>query len=167
MLEKIEGRRRRGWHRMRRWDGMPSSTLWTWVWVSSRGWWWTGKPDMLPSMGLQRVGHCWATELKWCCYHWLLTNFMPYYSLKLLYYIFSVLRYEIYFRVSRRKMWKIRVNINTYTNTCIHTHTHTHSDCKNLLKSYQQSYCIETLTRNSKHSALGKWISHPWWILPK
>ena len=50
----------------RRWDGwMASQTLWTWVWVSSRSWWWTGKPGVLQSMGLQRVGHDWATELDW------------------------------------------------------------------------------------------------------
>ena len=36
---------------------------WTWVWVNSRSWWWTGKPDLLQSMGSQRVRHDWATEL--------------------------------------------------------------------------------------------------------
>ena len=41
---------------------MASLTQWTWVWASSRSWWWTGKPGMLQSMGLQRVGHDWATE---------------------------------------------------------------------------------------------------------
>ena len=44
---------------------MASPTRWTWVWASSGSWWWTGKPGMLQSMGLQRVGHDWATELKW------------------------------------------------------------------------------------------------------
>ena len=42
---------------------MASLTQWTWVWASSRSWWWTGKPGMLQSMGSQRVGHDWATEL--------------------------------------------------------------------------------------------------------
>ena len=51
----------------RGWDGwMAPPTQWTWVWVSSRNWWWTGKPGMLRSMGLQRVGHDWAIELNWC-----------------------------------------------------------------------------------------------------
>ena len=36
-----------------------------WVWAASRNWWWTGKPGMLQSMGLQRVGHTWVTELNW------------------------------------------------------------------------------------------------------
>ena len=36
---------------------------WAWVWASSRSWWWTGKPGMLQSMGSQRVGHDWVTEL--------------------------------------------------------------------------------------------------------
>ena len=35
------------------------------LWVSSRSWWWTGKAGMLQSMGLQRVGQDWATELNW------------------------------------------------------------------------------------------------------
>ena len=48
----------------RGWDGwMASRTQWTWVWASSGSWWWTGKPGMLQSMGSQRVGHDWVTEL--------------------------------------------------------------------------------------------------------
>ena len=36
----------------RGWDGwMAIPTRWTWVWTSSRSWWCTGKPGMLPSMG--------------------------------------------------------------------------------------------------------------------
>ena len=50
----------------RGWDGwMASPTRWTWVWVNSGRWWWTGRPGVLQFMGLQRVGHDWATELKW------------------------------------------------------------------------------------------------------
>ena len=30
-----------------------------------RNWWWTGKPGTLQSVGSQRVGHDWATELNW------------------------------------------------------------------------------------------------------
>ena len=49
----------------RRWDGwMASPTAWTWVWASSMSWWWTRKPGVLESMGLQRVGHNWVTEVK-------------------------------------------------------------------------------------------------------
>ena len=48
----------------RSWDDwMASPTQWTWVWASSRSWWWTGKPGVLQSMGLQRTGHDWETEL--------------------------------------------------------------------------------------------------------
>ena len=43
MLGKIEGGRRRGRQRMRCW--MASLTQWTWIWVNSGSWWWTGKPD--------------------------------------------------------------------------------------------------------------------------
>ena len=44
-----------GWHH---WQ-------WTWVWVNSGSWWWTGRPGVLRFMGLQRVGHDWATDLNW------------------------------------------------------------------------------------------------------
>ena len=50
----------------RGWDGwMASLTRWTWVWVDSGSWWWSGRPDVLWFMGLQRVGHDWPTELNW------------------------------------------------------------------------------------------------------
>ena len=50
----------------RGWDGwMASPTQRTWVWVSSRSWWWTGKPGVLRSKGLQRIRHDWVTELNW------------------------------------------------------------------------------------------------------
>ena len=50
----------------RGWDGwMASLTQWTWVWVSSGSWWWTGRPGMLQSMRSQRVGHGWASERSW------------------------------------------------------------------------------------------------------
>ena len=38
----------------RGWDGwMASLTQWTWVWVNSGSWWWTGRPGVLRSMGSQ------------------------------------------------------------------------------------------------------------------
>ena len=48
----------------RGWDGwMASLTQWTWVWVDSGSWWWTGRPGVLQFMGSQRVRHSSATEL--------------------------------------------------------------------------------------------------------
>ena len=56
----------RGERDNRGWDGwMESLTQWTWVWVDSSSWWWTGRPGMLRSLGLQRVRHDWVTELNW------------------------------------------------------------------------------------------------------
>ena len=48
----------------RGWNGwMASPTRWTGLSVNSGSWWWTGRPGVLRFMGLQRVGHDWATEL--------------------------------------------------------------------------------------------------------
>jgi len=47
---------------------MASLTRWTWVWVNSGRWWWTGRPGVLQFMGSQRVEHDWATELNWTVY---------------------------------------------------------------------------------------------------
>ena len=52
-----DGRGQDGW--------MASPTQWTWVWASFRSWWWRGRPGVLQSMGSQKVGHNWATELNW------------------------------------------------------------------------------------------------------
>ena len=53
----------------RGWDGWMAS--WTrWVWVNSRSWWWTGRPDVLQFMGSQRIGHDWVTELNWWQTDW-------------------------------------------------------------------------------------------------
>ena len=50
----------------RGWDGwMASPTQWTWVWVDSGSWWWTGRSGVLQFMGSHRVGHDWVTELNW------------------------------------------------------------------------------------------------------
>ena len=67
ILGGIGGRRRRGRQRMSGW--MASPTRWTWVWVNSGSWWWTGRPGVLRFMGSQRVRHNWATELNWTVGH--------------------------------------------------------------------------------------------------
>ena len=74
MLGGIGGRRRRGrqrWGWARGWDGWMASLIqWTWLSVNPSSWWWTGRPDVLQFMGLQRVGHDWATELNWTGVQW-------------------------------------------------------------------------------------------------
>ena len=73
----------------RGWDAwMALLTWWTWVWVNSRNWWWTGRPGMLWFMGLQGVGHDWATELNWisgnggiCSCSGILFSFCSFFSL--------------------------------------------------------------------------------------
>ena len=81
MLGRIEGGRRRGWQRMRCLDGITDSMAW--VWVNSGSWWWTGRPGMLQSMGLQRVGHDWATEVS---YFWISLNMITSLELVLLHW---------------------------------------------------------------------------------
>ena len=77
----------------RGWDGwMASPIWWTWVWASSRSWWWTGKLGLLQSMRSQRVRHDWSAELNWATWE-LVTLFNGYYK----------------YRMKRNK-WKIFVN---------------------------------------------------------
>ena len=60
MLGKMRAEGEEG---IRGWDGwMTSPVQWTWIWANSGIWWWTGRPDVLQSMGSQRVRHDWATE---------------------------------------------------------------------------------------------------------
>ena len=61
----------------REWDGLMSSpTQWTWVWVSSRSWWSTGKPGMLQFVWYQRFRHYWVTELNWVLVKYLQFDFL-------------------------------------------------------------------------------------------
>ena len=61
----------------REWDGwMAPLTRWMWVLVNSRSCWWTGWPGVLRFMGLQRIGHDWATDLIW----WMLWDGKKYFK---------------------------------------------------------------------------------------
>ena len=61
-----------GFSRQEYWSGLPLPSLqWTWVWVNSGSWWWTGWPGVLWFMGSQRVGHDLVTVLKWTESNWL------------------------------------------------------------------------------------------------
>ena len=53
----------------RGWDGwMASPTQWTWVWVNSRSWWWTGRPDVLQSTGVTKT-RTWVGDWTTMCVH--------------------------------------------------------------------------------------------------
>ena len=90
----------------RGWDGwLASPTYWTWVWINSRSWWWTGWPGILQSMGSQKVGHDWVTELNWT--DWLFEYLL---SSNLLSIFFSI-------RLSAFWQWFVMVFKIFYTGT--------------------------------------------------
>ena len=65
-------------------DWMASPTRWTWIWVNSASWWWTGRPGVLQFMGSQRVRHDWATELtdwSFCWKGWMKIYGKTYYDI--------------------------------------------------------------------------------------
>ena len=55
----------RDWGQEEKGMTVASLTQWTWVWVNSRRWWWTGRPGELQFMRSQRIRHNWAIELNW------------------------------------------------------------------------------------------------------
>ena len=90
----------------RGWDGwMASLTWWTWVWVDSGSWWWTGRPGVLRFMGSQRVGHDWATELNWAYFLVLLNKaykpFTVYHEIT----IFLIFRFNLHRTKFYIKIW--------------------------------------------------------------
>ena len=86
------------------WDGwMASPTWWTWIWVSSGSWWWTGKPVVLQSMGSQSqtwlrdwtdwsfwisvLGFFWIYTQEWNCQViWMIILFLIFWEISLLFY---------------------------------------------------------------------------------
>ena len=82
---------------------MASPIWWTWVWVNSGIWWWTGRPGMLQFMGSQRVGHDWVTGLNWTEGHQVCGNsyssarkLIQLWNQKLLLFSCSCLKRDIY-----------------------------------------------------------------------
>ena len=87
----------------RGWDGwMASPTQWTWVWINSGTWWWTGRPGVLQFMWSQRVGHDWMTELNWCCIVFL--KFHKHFTYSILF--FKHLRI-LHFEIVRNWKWEL------------------------------------------------------------
>ena len=81
----------------RGWDSwMASPTQCTWVWVNSGRWWQTGRPGVLQSMGSQRVGHGWVTELNWTELWLLISLFLLYYPPFLPYFLILVCLLWVY-----------------------------------------------------------------------
>ena len=75
ILGKIEGGRRSGRQKIRRFEGVTNSMAW--IWASSGSWWWTGKPGAMQSMWSQSVGQDWVTELTWYIYPFFFLDSIP------------------------------------------------------------------------------------------
>ena len=78
-MEKERKKRPWSWEKLRAggqgddrgWGGwMASLTQWTWVWVDSGSWWWTGRPGVLWLMGLQGVNTWWTQLSDWTELYW-------------------------------------------------------------------------------------------------
>ena len=73
----------------RGWDGwMASLTRWTWVWVNSGSWWWTGRPGMLQFIGVTK-SRTWLSD--WTELDWGMVLFLPFQSIGHVFIAFSFL----------------------------------------------------------------------------
>ena len=95
---------------------MASLTQWTRVWVNSRTWWLTGRPGVLQSMMLQRVGHDWGTEMNWTELNWS-EEWTDYHSgmgvsecICLPFYLLLIFLWTNYFiKTSQSSFWEITI----------------------------------------------------------
>ena len=85
---------------------MASVTGWTWVWASSRSWWWTGRPGVLQSMKLQTVGYEWAIELNWIAAKQQTAAYLYRRPLLVVFFLFKVLK-EGHSTINRRQTYPI------------------------------------------------------------
>ena len=153
-----------GWERLkagggndRGWDcWMASLTRWSWVWASSRSWWWTRKPAVLQSMGLQRIWHNWVTELKtqrnllWVSpinvalgmlsqnhknHHPQLPECSWYFLFVMVFEGWAAFRKVMLSPSSGSRTWKALLkNMHKYTHTHTHKYAQTHSSAHEPLK---------------------------------
>ena len=97
----------------RGWDGwMASPTQWTWVWASSGSWWWTAKPGVLRSLGLQsQTRQSYWIELNWAMLLQIITNLVAKNYTNLLSYSYggqrSGLETKMKVSVGLHPMWRL------------------------------------------------------------
>ena len=99
---------------------MASPTQWTWVWVNSGSWWWTGRPGVLQFMGSLRVRHDGVNWTELCYLEWAIFS-----------YFFVCLLISC---------WKLGINyyntVNLWKSDSPHTHAPMHNwICFKLLKT--------------------------------
>ena len=95
----------------RGWDGwMASLTQWTWVWVNSRSWWWTGKPDVLQSIGSQ--SRTWLSDWTELCE----LSFHDFYLFNSGLLVFSSLDCQVHvLKISSSKLWFAFNSLSVYS----------------------------------------------------
>ena len=77
--------------------------------VSSRSWWWTGRPGMLQFTGLQRVQNNWVTELNWTELNWKTMCHLFFISIKYWINIYASLNICIMHFISRESDYQLTI----------------------------------------------------------
>ena len=149
---------------------MASLTRWTWVWASSGSRWRTGKPGVLQSMGLQRVGHNWVTELNWSVIQeWPRFSFLLVRGQKRhMYDTFSLAKgwlaqllivpmKDHYFGSQRHQFWQ---SDSEYLSLCYTVKAHVHGGlCRNRRCSQMTFWCVLPDSSHLASPAPGSWTS--------
>ena len=97
----------------RGWDGwMAWLTRWTWVWVNSASWWWTGRPGVLQFMGLQRGGHDWVTDLIWSDIYYYILLYITIYRYTCIYFT-TTIYYSTYY-IEYNLLYNLYISLQDY-----------------------------------------------------
>ena len=158
----------------RGWEGwMVLLTQWTWVWVNSGSWWWTGKPGLLQSMGWQRVN--W-TELNWSESRWYDSFWLSHKTLMHVIlsgeymFVFVIFFYTIPFSVQFNSVTQLCPTLCDPMNRStpglpVHhqlpefTQTHVHWVCDAIQPSHPLSSPSPPAPNPSQHQSLFQWVN--------
>ena len=144
----------------RGWDGwMASLTQWTWIWASSRSWWWTGEPGVLQSRGLKESDT--TEQLNWtfgklCLAIWRMTfhvNLLKSFKEK---YIEK--EPVILSRLSELACQRCSLSLHSNAYPILPWVTHVHCSCQE--NALLQSHLLNSVSKNS--DGTGTCLLHLW-----